>query len=69
MARYTIDSVTPTFLTTKAGLPQKGYTIKFTILEYDEEHTIDSVSNDPDVIGPLIEAEIDKRDRLAQLGA
>lgn len=68
MARYTVDSVLPTFLTTKAGLPKKGYSITFTMLDFDEQHTIDSESNDPDIIGPLIEAEIDKRERLAQLG-
>lgn len=68
MARYTIDSVLPTFVTTKSGIPQKGFTVTFTIIEYDEQRTVDVLDDEPDVIEEAIEAAIERRNRLAQLG-
>lgn len=69
MARYTVDILAPTFVTTKAGLPKKAFSVTFTILEYDEQHTIDVPDNDPETIEEAIEAFIERRDRLASLGA
>jgi hypothetical protein len=68
MARYTIDSLTPTFITTKAGLPKKAYSVTFTLLDYDEQHSIDVERDDPDAIEAEIEAFIERRNRLASLG-
>ena len=66
--RYKIISVQPTFIIGRNGLPAKGFSVKFIIVAYDEEHTVETISDDPDVIEAEIESFIEKRDRLAQLG-
>ena len=68
MTRYKILRATPTFIETRTGLPKPGKSLTVLLVDFDEEHTIDVESLDPLVVEPAIEALIEQRERLDQLG-
>jgi len=69
MPRYVIERTQPTVYVGPSGRPINGYLVYVRLIDYGETHEIRAATLDPEVVGPEVEALIEQRRALAELGA
>lgn len=69
MAAYKIERTQPTLYFDKRGNPLNGYLIQVAFPEFDEVHELRLPSLDPKIVEKAIDALLENRQALNELGA